>query len=641
MRLGTVSCAVLSVIAAAVPAVATTASRPFEVFVPQPASATQPLSHFTGRAAGPAERAVAVQRRELTRLAAAGVPAALLTAAQAAQAPRGASLVRLQDSSTGVVVVGGGFASSVLLPAADLNGDGVRDLLDVRYGRQSDGRQQVLTAPRSGSTGRVLWSRLDTMAAGHFVFPIPTSVGPAGHPGIALLDVGFEKRGSDTMDVSDRLTALDGPAGRRLWQHGDRGTVSFANGFSGTHAPSISGFLQAGPGAKSAMITVSDYSDDGSGQQHGTLTVYRVSGATGAATRDGATVTSSDAIPVFEGFSDLSGDGREDYVVLTAGASPQVEARRGDTGNRVWVNTSLALQPGAYALPAGRVLGGAVEDVAVSTSTPARNVPAVGTPAGDVPDPTTPAHGQVALIRGTTGEQVWAQTGDGAFAVARAGSSKVAAVGVTTADTTNDANGTTETLHVQAYDVAGTQLYDQTYSVTAPADSSDSQFSFGVAAAFAAGDLQKDGAQEGLAFLFALNGNNTSSRTVLFDGAAGTEVPGHHDIVGGTLTGAGDDLLDVTAGATITVVGRSGRDQHALFTRRLRPHAGTSVAYGYGTPIRGRCADVVVLADSKTASYAAVLTSTGVPRWSIEHGQKDLTAKAPTSGAASAVTTCR
>lgn len=613
----------------------------YEVFIPTAHSAAQPLSHFVTSLARPQDRLLALRRRQIATAASAGVPTALLVAAQAAAAPAGAQLVQAQDSGAVVVVSSNGeFSTSTLLPAGDVNGDGVRDLLDVRYGKAPNGRQAVLTAVRSGDVGKVLWHRTDVLAAGHVLFPMPTSVGAAGHPGVVLLDFGFEKRSNDTIAVSDKLTALDGRAGRRLWQHADSGTVSFANGFSGTHEPSLQGFLQTGPGAKSAFITISDYSDDGLGNQRGGVAFFRVSGVTGAATRVGASVTSTDAIPRAIGFTDVSGDGREDYLVLTAGASPRLEARRGDTGQPVWSNSGVALQPGAYALPVGRLLAGRVQDVAVITGTPQSQLGAVDTPAGTVADPTTPPHGKVALLRGDTGAQVWAQTGDGAFAVLRAGSGKVPAVGVTTADTTSDADGTTETLHLQAYDVAGAKLYDQSDTVHAPADRSNGTFSFGAAAAFAYGDLQRDGAQDGVAFLFAVDGNNNRSRSLLFDGATGTTLPGDHSLVGATLTGKGDDLVDATAGASITVTARSGRDLTPLFTRRLATRTRTDRASAYGEKIRGRCASLLILAGSKTMTYAAVLTATGTTRWSIEHASNDLTAKAATSGPGSRSTAC-
>lgn len=634
MKLATASALATSVLAAALPLTAhATAPARYEVFVPSAAAARQPLAHFASSLARPADRERALRRRQLATVAGAGVPASLLRAAQVSAAPQGAQLTELQDD--GVLIAmssSGGLSTSALLPAGDVNGDGVRDLLDVRYGKTANNQQAVLTAVRSGTTGAVVWHRLDAVHPQHFVFPVPTSVGGAGHPGVVLFDVGFEKRSNDTIDVSDRLTALDGRAGRKLWTHGDRGSESFANGFSGKHEPNLTGFLQTGPGPKSALVTISDYSDDGSGTQNGTVAVYRISGANGAATLDGAPVTSSDAIPRVFGFTDLSGDTREDYLVLTSGASPSVEARQGGTGQSVWRNTSVALQPGAYPLPAGRLTGATVQDLAVTTGTPAPTLPTLGTPAGDVADPTSPAHGQVALLRGDTGAQVWSQTGDGAFAVQRAGAGKAAAVGVTTSDTTSDANGTTETLHLQAYDLSGTQLYDQAYTVQAPADRSSGTFSYGFADAFAVGDLQQDGALDGEAVIFAVDGSNTRIRTLLFDGSNGTALPGDHELVGGSLTGAGDDLVDVTAGTSITVTARSGRDLHPLFVRRLPTHARTDHAYAYGEKIRGRCAGLIVLGGSKASGYAAVLTAAGVPRWSIEHAANDLTAKAATLG---------
>jgi hypothetical protein len=635
VRLTTAICAAGALLAAGLPALAQ-APDPYEVFLPNARAAALPLSHFAGSGA-PQH---AVRRRQLTQAAAAGVPTALLQAAQLAAAPAGARVVQTQDDGTVIVIVSGGTGSnSFVQPAGDLNADGTRDVLEVRYGRAKNGRLAVLTAVRSGDSGTVLWHRTDVLASGHFVFPIPTSVGRTGRPGVVMLEVGAEKRGDSSLEVTDKLTALDG-AGRRLWQHADSGTVSFSNGFSGHHEPSFNGFLQSGPGAKSGLLTIADYGDDGSGTMHATVAYYRVDGATGRVSRDGASVTSSDSFPVSLCFPDVSGDRREDYVVVVGGTAPRLEARRGDTGAPVWANTALSLQPGSYAEPIGRVMGGRVEDLAVLSPPPPDKIPEVGTPVADVSDPTRPADGQVSLVRGDTGAKVWTQAGDGTFGVVRAGSARVPAVGVTTEQTTSDANGTTETLHLQAYDVGGSKLYDTSYTVQAPADRSQGTFSFGFAAAFAGADLQRDGALDGTAWLIAFDGENRRERTVLFDGASGAAVPGGHELLGGSVTGAGDDLVDVTPGASITVTARSGRDRHALFTRRLTPRSKTDYASAYGERILGRCASLIVQAAGTSTSYVALLAPTGAVRWSLEHASDDLTAKPATVGPARRSTVC-
>ena len=606
--------------ASATPMEATTV----DVLVPR-ANVAASLPAYLAQAGRTGDAAAAVRRWQVDAALAAGVPRDMVLAAQAAQAGPDDRLA-LRDGETSVVLVssdGAAPAMSFLQPAADLNGDGTRDLLDLRYGSSRSGEGQVATTARSGSTGAVLWHRLDAMPPGHFVFPLATSVGPAAHPGVVLFDSGSEKRSGGTIEVTDRLTALAGSTGKRLWQHADKGTLDLDDGFTGKHLPSLVGLLQVAAGAKDALMTFSDFSDDFNGNEKGAVAVYRIRGRDGAAVRAGATITSQDSVPYVEGFPDLSGDRRQDYVVLVSGSTPSVQARRAVDGSVIWTSTELALNQGAFALPAGRVTGAGVEDLAVSTGTAYSQVPSFFTPVGEVSDPTTPKHGQVGLVRGDTGALVWQQTGDGAFRVERAGPARVPAVGVTTAETTSDADGTTtETLHLLAYDAAGGELYDRTYTQSAPAEGDDS-FSFGFAAAFAIGDLGPDGAQDGLAFLFATSGGRFYERTFLFDGATGDAVPGQHEGLYGSLTGSGDDLVDVKVGSSIAVTALRGRDQKRLFSTTL-PVPGMQRATAFAERIRGRCADVLVEARGKTNAYAGVLTAKGTPRWTISHKVGDL-----------------
>lgn len=187
--------------------------------------------------------------------------------------------------------------------------------------------------------------------------------------------------------------------------------------------------------------------------------------------------------------------------------------------------------------------------------------------------------------------------------------------------------------------MTGTQLYDQTYTEQAPADSEDS-WGIGIAGAWAIGDLGADGSQEGLAYLIAINGGNMRQRTFVFDGATGTALAGDHRPAYGSLTGRGDDLLDVSAGNAVTVTALRGRDRKKLFSTRLPPGASMERASAYAERIRGRCADVLVTASGTSTAYAAVLTATGQVRWSLQHGNQDLRAAAPRPGPAAARTVC-
>jgi hypothetical protein len=642
MRTRVLAGAATLAVLAAVPVGALASTPTVDLVNPQLHRSTALPSYLAG-ARSIEDAARAVRTWQVDTAAAAGVPAGLLLAAQAAGAAPGARtrVVRDEDSET-VVVIGSGssLVMSFLQPAADLNGDGSRDVLDVRYGKGKDGRPVAVTIARGGTSGQVLWHRTDVMADGHFIVPAGMSVGSPARPGVLMIDFGFSQDGEATLEVSHRITALTGRTGARLWQHLDKGTLGFQDRFTGSRVPSIAGFLQAAAGAQDVLLSFSDFDDSGDGtDRSGTVTAYRLSGASGKATLSGSAVTSQDSIPYVQGFSDLSGDGRDDYLVLVGGTGSYVQARRGISGAPVWRSTALRLYPGAYVVPAGRLTGTSLEDVAVSTGRPPSTLPSIGTPVGVVDDPTTAAHGSVGLLRGDTGALVLQQVGDEPVRVVRAGSSRVPAIGVATADTSTTVDGTTETLHLRAYDLAGTELYDQTYSVQAPADSEEGG-GIGLAGAYAFGDLGADGAQDGVGYLVAINGRNIRQKVFLFDGASGTALPGDHDPLWGSLTGRGDDLVDVSVGSAVTVTALRGRDQRKLFSARLAPGAGMQRADGYAERIRGRCADVLVTASGKSAAYAAVLTATGKVRWSVQHGVQDLRATAARRGPGAAATVC-
>ena len=622
-------------------AAARAGSSTYDVISPQLHRSTA-LAGYLRHAGTPDAVEAAMRRWQVDSAATVGVPAAMILAAQAAAAPPGAVPRVVSSESDSVVVVSGSgsIAMSFLQPAADLDGDGTRDVLDVRYGGGESGPARVATAARSGSTGRVLWHRTDVMGSGHFLFPMAYAVGAPARPGVVLVDSGMSKTGDSTMEVTDRFTALAGRTGGRLWQHADKGTVDFSNGFSGRHVPGWAGILQLAAGAKDVLLTFTDFQDssDGTGES-GSVAAYRLTGAGGVASRSGAAVSSGDSIPAVAAISDVSRDGRDDYVVLVGGTSSSVEARRGVDGTAVWTSTALTLNPGAYAESVGHLAGTGFDDIAVTTGTPRSPLPVFGTPVGDVSDPSTPAHGEVGLLRGDTGAVVWHQTGDGAVRLLRAGPDRVPALGVTTADASTDADGTTETLHLMAYDVAGTQLYDQTYTVQVPADAQDS-FGFGVAGAYATSDFAPDGARDGFAALLAFNGSNYRRRTFLFDGATGTALAGDHAALYGSLTGSGDDLVDVTASGSVLVTALRGRDQKRLFATRLKPATSMQSGDAYAERIRGRCGDVLVTASGKSGAYAAVLTATGRVRWSIDHGTQDLRPTAPRLGPATTSAVC-
>jgi hypothetical protein len=246
----------------------------------------------------------------------------------------------------------------------------------------------------------------------------------------------------------------------------------------------------------------------------------------------------------------------------------------------------------------------------------------------------------VILLRGNTGGQLWSRTGDHSFALLRAGRGRVPAVGVSTSDTITDADGTTETLELSAVDVSGAPLYERKFTLHTAADRKNGTLSMGVASAETLGDLQRDGARDGHASLWAVDGRNSRQVSFLFDGATGLALPGAHVAAGGSLTGAGDDLLDISPGAVITVAARSGRDEQLLFVTHVRPRVRVDHAMAYAARIRGRCDDLLLVADNPKTNFLAVLTATGVIRWSIEQSRSELAPKAAVLGSGTRAVTC-
>ena len=98
-----------------------------------------------------------------------------------------------------------------LSPGGSLGGHGRRDALEQRFIPASKGQQVVQLLARDGLTGRVLWSRKDTLSNSEYQVAVPAVVGSPGRDGVVLLRSSFS-----FSNVSDVLTALDGH-GRKLW----------------------------------------------------------------------------------------------------------------------------------------------------------------------------------------------------------------------------------------------------------------------------------------------------------------------------------------------------------------------------------------------------------------------------------------
>ena len=601
------------------------------VLAPQAAATPEPPPATPASAwlDGPGPQGLAAHAGRSGRIDEGAVRRQLLAAAVHAGADRRMAAAALAPDDEGyAVVVGSDGVSglgSMLMSMEDLDGNGTGDVADVRYAPRKDKGNDLALYVRDGATGRVVWQRRDVLPRGHFLFPVPAVVGAPARAGVLLVDFGMEQDGDRTV-LTQTITALRGRDGKQLWRYRSSGELrSTESRFSGRDVY-LAGRLPLAAGrAPELLLVAQEFEVDyDTGARRGAVTGLALSAVNGKVRSLVGRTSSEDSLPSLQSLPDLSGDGRDDLGLLVGGAGARVEARRGTDGGVLWTAKPTALPDGAGLWPAGavtagRVGGRVVQDVAVNV--PAEPLPQVLTPLADVP--LSPPHGQVILLSGATGTQVWSREGDRPVAVERAGSPLRPALAVATVDSSNGADGTTVTLKLVAHSAAGDVVYDRSYSVTAE-QSGDPGFGIGFAYTF--GDLQPDGAQDVVVVLVAFNGDAMKEKVAVVDGASGSEVPGADTPLGPSVTGRGTDLATATSGSAVQVTVRRGRDRALLFTRTLRPGATMESTYVWSEQLTSRCADVVVSSRGKTHEYVAVLSSTGAPRWSLLHKRASLAA---------------
>ncbi len=500
-----------------------------------------------------------------------------------------------------------------------MNGDGVDEVLDTRYHAEGSSGERLVLFCRDGATGEVRWRKVLGPEPDHVYLPGPQLLGPKGLPGVVIADLGSTTAGQ-SMTVSLRLLALD-DTGAKFWSHRQSGTINSTTGaekalpfpigldtFQGKAEDWLVARLDS-PGGDSAPVT---------------LTPERVRGTDGTVVHVGAAVTSPTGAPSIVNVPDLSGDNLADVVVVVPGSGDGtgVFARRGSDGSQIWSNTALALNPGASAQPVGDVHASAVgspavDDVAVSTGSPSGA--GLGLPV-PIPDPTASSggHGQVALLDGVGGTQVWANDGDYAYPVLQAGKPLKPSVGVVTTDFTSDDTTTTATATLVTYDDAGKQIWSQSWKATTKTDSSGDGSALAII--LWVGDFDGDHSRDGFVLVDVTSGNNIASFQTFFRGADGSRLKtGTADPLGGSTTGHGDDLVVVTAHHGLVVSVHKGVDNSELFRTRIPHTRGVGLGTALGAPLHdtSSCADVLVAADGARHGAVGVLTAKGRLEWVV------------------------
>ena len=556
-----------------------------------------------------------IEAMQARALVAAGISPRVVTAAW--QSAGRADPVPEASVSSGQAAVAVG-TGSLVFPAGDMNGDGVDEVLDTRYHAEGTSGERLVLFCRDGATGAVRWRKVLGPQADHVYLPGPQILGPRGLPGVVIVDIGGTTAGQTTT-VSLRLLALD-DTGVKFWSHYESGTIDSSTGAE-KHLPFPIGVDAFQTKAEDWLLSRLD--SPGGDNAPVTLTPLRVRGTDGTVVHVGSAVTSPSGSPGIADVPDLSGDGLPDVVLVVPGTGDGtgVLARRGVDGSQIWTNTSLTLNPGASATSVGDVHASAsgsptVADVAVNTGAPTGG--GLGLPL-PLPDPTAPGtHGQVALLDGASGTQVWANDGDYAYPILQAGKPLKPATGVVTTDVTSDSTTTTATTTLVTYDDSGKQIYTVSWKASTKTDSSGDTSALGVVIRI--GDFDADGSADGFVLVDVTSGNNIASFQTLFHGADGSPVKaGAADPLGGSTTGHGDDLVVVKTHRGLIVSVHKGADNTELFRTKVGHTRGVHVGTALGAPLHAKssCADVLVAADGARHAAAGVLTARGRLEWVV------------------------
>ena len=514
------------------------------------------------------------------------------------------------------------YYAQPFVPVGDLNGDGVRDVLDVReYASEGSTTVQFVILARSGATGAVLWSIANNfpLSLGLWEQPVAARVGAAGKPGVILVRATrtLQRNGPTLYGIG--LVGVDGQ-GRRLWTHHESGTADEQTGVA-HHLP----FLIAADqfDGRTSDWLLGRYDSTGGNQPTVTLAAVRVSSRDGSVIPIGEPVSAVGSEPKVIDAGDLSGDGHPDVLLVVPGSGGDsgVFARRGTDGAALWSNTTLALRAGADAVSVGYVHPSAVgqpvaEDVAVSSGPPASSQ-FMGTPARD---PSAPTHGTVSLLDGADGTTVWSEPGDSAYPVQKAGVALQPAVGVVQTDITGDPVNTTATMTLTTYDDAGNQIYAMKVS-TPPVTADPTTTTVAWSTVQPIGDVELDGSIDGYAQVWVDNGDQCDcpgERSIYFDGRDGSTLPGSyptHQLGAGT-TGAGEDFVTVTHNGDLAVSVTRPATGTVVFHRVIPRTSGLQYGDALGDPLPGsRCSDVYVYGGQRRQGIVAVLSPDGALLW--------------------------
>jgi hypothetical protein len=499
--------------------------------------------------------------------------------------------------------VGGGTENKTallagLIAAGDLDGDGDRDVLDTRQTALSNVDRRLGLTARDGRTGRALWSRTFSEAAGITTIVDQQRLGARGRPGFLLHDENtvYDSGGSGNSTTTMRLRAVAGRTGRTLWTRTFVGSTVGTS--SATDVPQYVGPIHNRAGAAvNTLLLLNSF--DSTPQK--SVEALIVSGKDGSVSTGHDTITTSNAPVSWSAIPDVTGDGLDD-LLLKDPDSGLLQAERGTDGEPKWTRTGLDLGF-ASVVPAGHVTA-AGHDLALISGGPFPGAP------------------EVTLLRGVDGHPMWTRAASYVMLVQRAGRDLRRALGVATLGFGGDADTTSVSFTLRAVTAGNDVLYRRTVELSvdkAGATTSGSGFSGSVF-----GDVQDDGAQDVMLELNAYRDDVSRTLRGIVNGRNGRFAPSPFDAPsdGSLHRGAATDLLGRTfADGTLRLLAWRGATRERYYRLRLGAFDHVKAAEVAGARLTGhRCSDVMLMAVDGGHEVLGVLSARGRVLWTVSFG---------------------
>lgn len=501
---------------------------------------------------------------------------------------RAAAIEGLVDAGadrTLVTALADGALGEQLVPAGDLDGDDLPDVLGLA--RPSRPGQSVLPVAetltvtgRSGLTGAALWS---AEVPGLTGFAIP---GPGG-----VLLVTTEASGSV---IGLHLTALS-REGTVRWRRSERGLLA---GGIVVNWPLFRGTPRRADGSTAYLLQLFDLAwvfDDTQPSSLETIVLGPDGTELSHTTDDGNGVLWSYAVP------DLDGDGEDDLALTNAllfGSRGTVTARS-LAGGRLWSTGGVPFRTNGWIEVSEDATGDGVADLAMGAGV-----------------------GRVALLSGADGAIVWEVEGDWVSPIGDVDGDGAADIGVRTLGV--DTRADMIVSDHRAYSGDGRELYHETTAVPLPS----SNFQSTTLIMLVPGDFNGDGLAD---TLHQTTAQATDGAGSAFDGGATSGATGRRlwtkplrQRLGGSVQGPGEDFawIRTRGGQEVVVDALNGADLR-LFWQVAFPLAAnvlTSTASALDLDSDGAGEVLVTVltrgADLSIVQHGFVLDGrTGTPRW--------------------------